>query len=266
MTLPILTYHAVEMGAEERERLPPNKVLYLIKQDLFHAQMRYLADQKFRSLLVDDVIAVAQGRGSLPERAVCLTFDDGNASDYWVVFPVLKRYQLKATFFIVSDRVGTPAHVTWDQLKEMSAHGMSVQSHSHTHPFLTQCTASEVREELAQSKAIIEKHLDKSVEIFAVPGGDWNTRCTSIVKECGYLTVCTSKAGINRGPLDLYSLERLSIRRTDSFDNFASFVTLDARALFVNTVKTAFLKLAKRGIGLNQYNLMRVWLLRHRKN
>ncbi len=266
MSVPILTYHGVEMNDGEYKKLPPNKVLYLIKRGLFEAQMRYLADQNFQTVLVEDLISVADARGLLPDRAICLTFDDGNASDYLVAFPVLRNYDLRATFFVVTERVGRPGHVTWDQLKEMSAHGMSVQSHSDTHPFLSQCTASEIREELVQSKAIIENHIEKPVEIFAVPGGDWNERFRTMVKDCGYQAICTSKAGINYEPLDLLALNRLSIRRVDSLDKFVSLVALDARALFTYSVRTAFLDLAKRGMGLNRYNPMRAWLLKQKRN
>jgi len=266
MSIPILTYHAVEINGKERATLPPNKALYLIKQDIFEAQMRYLADSNFCLLLVDDLISVAEGRASLAERALCLTFDDGNASDYRVVFRILRKFQLKATFFVITDRVGAPGYVTWDQLKQMSVNGMSIQSHSHTHPFLSECSNSELRQELVQSKALIEKHLGKSVEIFAVPGGDWNKRYRSIVEECGCLAVCTSNSGINQPPFDLYALKRLSIRRADPFDKFVSFVNLDSSALFINNVKTNLLSLARRSMGLNQYNLLRAWLLQHWMN
>ncbi|MFQ5850238.1 MAG: polysaccharide deacetylase family protein [Candidatus Binatia bacterium] len=265
MSVPILTYHAVEMNGGEYKQLPPNKVLYLIKRDLFEAQIRYLAEQNFRTALVEDLISVAHTQGSLSERTVCLTFDDGSASDYRIVFPVLRKYGLRANFFVVTDRVGKPGYVTWNQLNEMTADGMSVQSHSHTHPFFSQCTASEIRKELVQSKSIIETHLGGSVKIFAVPGGDWNERCRSAVKDCGYQAVCTSRAGINRDPLDLLALKRLSIRRADSLAKFVSFVTLDARALFANSLKTTLLNLARRSMGLDKYNLVRAFLLQGRK-
>lgn len=261
MSLPILTYHAVESAAREHETLPPNQALYLVKRDFFERQMRFLAERRFRTLLVDDLIAVAQGQSSLPEQGVCLTFDDGSASDYQVAFPILRQHGLTATFFIVTGRVGTPGYVTWDQLREMSAQGMSVQSHSHTHPFMSQCTPSEVQAELHQSKEAIERHLGKAVVAFAVPGGDWNEQCRLAAKECGYRAVCTSRPGINARKLELDELERLSVRRADAFEQFVSFVTLDRRALFGYRAKETFLRLAKRGMGLNRYNRLRAWLL-----
>jgi peptidoglycan/xylan/chitin deacetylase (PgdA/CDA1 family) len=261
MSLPILTYHAVESAAREHETLPPNKARYLVKRDLFERQMRFLAERRFRTLLVDDLIAAAQGRSSLPEQGVCLTFDDGSASDYQVAFPILKKYSLNATFFVVTERVGTPGYVTWDQLGEMSTHGMSIQSHSHTHPIMSQCGDVQVREELRRSKEILDDRLGRAVSAFAVPGGHWNAQCRLAAKECGYRAICTSQPGVNGRKFELDDLERLSIRRADSFDQFVSFVTLDRRALLQYQVKETLLKLAKRGMGLNRYNRVRAWLL-----
>jgi len=129
---------------------------------------------------------------------------------------------------------------------------------------LSRCTLSEVKTELHQSKVAIEQHLGKVVEAFAVPGGDWNEQCRLAAKECGYRAVCTSKPGVNARKLELNELERLSVRRADSFDQFASFVTLDRRTLFRYRVKETFLHLARRGMGLNRYNRMRAWLLSRR--
>jgi peptidoglycan/xylan/chitin deacetylase (PgdA/CDA1 family) len=260
MSLPILTYHAVETP-EGSEALPANRLLYLIKADLFTAQMGYLAGQGFCTLTVEDVISASHGGRPLPDRALCLTFDDGSASDYYVAFPILKQFGLKATFFIVTGWVGTPGYVTWEQLQEMSGQGMSIQSHSHTHPFMSRCTASELAIELSQSKRILEAYLPRAVEVFAAPGGDWNESCRLVAREAGYRAVCTSRAGINAGQLQLEGLERLSVRRSDRFEQFVSFVTRDHGALLKYRVKESALFLAKRSLGLSRYNRLRTWLL-----
>jgi peptidoglycan/xylan/chitin deacetylase (PgdA/CDA1 family) len=266
MNIPILTYHAVEREEGEHDRLPPNKALYLIKRDLFEAQMKYLAEQGVRTLLVDDLLAMKNdNRNGPPGNSVCLTFDDGNASDYSIVYPILKRHGLNATFFVVTDCIGLPSCVSWDQLREMSHSGMSIQSHTHTHPFLSQCTDAKVREEFAVSRAMLEEHLLKTVRILAVPGGDWGERFRTIVEACGYEAVCTSRPGINQSPVDLYSLERLSIRRADSVQKFISLITLDPRILFTHTLYNRSLNVARRLLGIDQYNAVRAWLLRRRR-
>lgn len=265
MTIPILTYHAVEAGDRVHDRLSPSDTVYLIKRDIFEAQMKYLAEKRTITLLIDDLIAVNKEERPGPSgNVVCLTFDDGNASDYSVVYPILKRYGLKATFFVVTNSIGSAGYVSWDQLKEMSRSGMSVQSHTHTHPFLSQCTDAQVKEELALSRKMLEEHLSTAVRILSIPGGDWGERFRPIVEECGYEAVCTSMQGINQSPVDLYSLERLSIRRSDSLRRFISLITLDPRILFAHTLYNRSLNFARRLLGIEQYNAVRAWILRHR--
>jgi peptidoglycan/xylan/chitin deacetylase (PgdA/CDA1 family) len=266
MSFPILTYHAVEREAREYDQLPPNKALYLIKRDLFEAQMKYLAELRTNTLLIDDLIAMKkEEQSSASGNVACLTFDDGNGSDYSVVYPILKRYGLKATFFVVTNSIGSPGYVSWDQLKEMNRSGMSIQSHTHTHPFLSQCTDDKIREEFAVSKKMIEDRLSTAVAILAAPGGDWNGRFRSIVEECGYKGVCTSMQGVNPSPVDLYALERLSIRRGDSLQKFSRLISLDQRVLFTHTLYNRSLNFARRLLGIDHYNAVRAWLLRHRR-
>ena len=64
---------------------------------------------------------------SLPEKSIGLTFDDGYADIYESVFPILKKYRMTATFYVVKlteDR--KPGYVTWEQLREMAAAGMEI--------------------------------------------------------------------------------------------------------------------------------------------
>jgi peptidoglycan/xylan/chitin deacetylase (PgdA/CDA1 family) len=88
---------------------------------MFAMQMRILGQQKMRSLTVAEVISTTEQGAPLPARAICITFDDGKASDYDIAFPVLMGLGMTGTFFVVTQRVGQPGYVTWAQLKEMAS-------------------------------------------------------------------------------------------------------------------------------------------------
>jgi peptidoglycan/xylan/chitin deacetylase (PgdA/CDA1 family) len=114
---------------------------------------------------------------------------------------------------------------------------MSIQSHSLTHPFLSQCHPTQVSDEFAGSKAVIEDKLERPVTCFALPGGDWNLVHRAIAQTCGYRAVCTSDPGVN-ADLDLWRLERFAVCRGDSISRFTSLVTLRSwtvRALLART-------------------------------
>jgi peptidoglycan/xylan/chitin deacetylase (PgdA/CDA1 family) len=261
MSLVILTYHSLEGCGASDDVVPEEERLYLVRQRMFETQMCVLAQQGMRSLTMNEVISATDQGAPLPARAICITFDDGKASDYNIAFPVLKRLGLTGTFFVVTQRVGQPGYVTWAQLKEMAVHGMSIQSHSLTHPFLSQCHPTQVSDEFARSKAVIEDKLERPVTCFALPGGDWNSVHRAIAETCGYRAVCTSDPGVN-ADLDLWRLERFAVCRGDSINRFTSLVTLRSWTVRALLARTACLRAARRSLGITRYNAIRQRLLR----
>jgi peptidoglycan/xylan/chitin deacetylase (PgdA/CDA1 family) len=118
---------------------------------------------------------------------VAITFDDGFHSVYEHAFPVLARHGFPATVFLVSDHCGKlndwpgqPPFIrsrplmSWDQAREMSRRGMSIQCHTRTHPDLTMLSPAAAEEELAGSKQRIEDALGMPVSVLAYPYGACN--------------------------------------------------------------------------------------------
>jgi hypothetical protein len=108
----------------------------------------------------------------------------------------------------LADMGGEEALLTWDQVKEMSAHGISFGSHTKTHPILTQLEPEEARREISGSKVDIEKHLGGPCEAFAYPNGDWNPSLRGLVKENGYACACSLDSTSSAVGIDVYSLRR----------------------------------------------------------
>ena len=63
----------------------------------------------------------------MPEKPVVLTFDDGYADTYSIVYPIMKEYGFPATVFINPGDVGT--RLTWDQVREMHKNGITISNH-----------------------------------------------------------------------------------------------------------------------------------------
>ncbi len=111
------------------------------------AQFDWLRDRGYRVISIDDVLAAHRGERPLPPRAVLLTFDDGFASSYTRVFPLLQAFNYPAVFAIVGswveppegtrlgDAAGGPPRqrfVSWDELREMRRSGLvEIASHSY---------------------------------------------------------------------------------------------------------------------------------------
>jgi len=123
-------------------------------------------------------------RTSLPPNSVVITIDDGWRSTYTEAYPELKKRAFPFTVFVYPQIIGkTATALNWDQVREMSANGADIESHSYSHPFLTRRRHSDLddtayetwlQKELADSRKILEKHTGKSVRYLAYPYGDYD--------------------------------------------------------------------------------------------
>src|ERR1700690_3539681 len=166
MKFSILAYHNILPMTRIESIYNKNYVLEDVK---FEQQMKYLRDHGYSCIDITDIKNCLDSSFRLPAKPVMITFDDGCLDNYQIAFPILKKYNLKATFFIVTDSIGRRGYVTWEQIIEMSTAGMGIYSHTHSHANLSTLVDSEIREELTMSKEILEEKLNKVVDILALP-------------------------------------------------------------------------------------------------
>ncbi len=115
-----------------------------------------------------------------------------------------------ATFYVYTDPIdraqyrthdptnptGRAYYMTWDQIKEMDSAGMTIASHTLSHPHLNRLSAEERERELVESKRALEEKLGKSVFHFAVPYGYASPNVIASVKAAGYTTCRTTNDGV----------------------------------------------------------------------
>lgn len=91
----------------------------------FETQMKYFSDHGYTSISPDELYAALAGAGKLPDNPVLITFDDGYRDNYDNAFPILKKYKLKATIFVITSFLGKKEqYLTWEQAREMEKHGI----------------------------------------------------------------------------------------------------------------------------------------------
>jgi peptidoglycan/xylan/chitin deacetylase (PgdA/CDA1 family) len=90
----------------------------------FEEQMRYLSEHGYTAIDFSEI-------GKLPQnkKPVIITFDDGYADNYTNAYPILKKYHIRATVFLIAKAVGARGFLTQDEMKEM---GDLVSFQSHT--------------------------------------------------------------------------------------------------------------------------------------
>jgi len=158
-----------------------------------------------RNFTITDFSALIDGMAanSLKTDQAIITFDDGDLSMYGIVFPLLKEYKIKATFFLVPNFIGTVGYMSWDQIREMANYRdengnrlFFFGSHSLTHRPLGDLKQDEVTQELSESKQIIEKETGYPVEVLALPfgSGAGDASIINIASKTGYKAIRTSRA------------------------------------------------------------------------
>ncbi|GAB2459211.1 hypothetical protein GCM10027062_43820 [Nocardioides hungaricus] len=170
--------------------------------------------------------------GTLPERALALTFDDGYASVVETAWPILRERGLPATLFAVSGFLTGDHRFAWDrceprhdrhrlvrpdELLAAAEDGLHVGSHTATHPWLPALDQIELKREMAESRAALEELLGRPVRTLAYPTGGWSPRVREAAAEAGYETAVTVDRGLNTARTPALSLRR-SFAPTDVRD------------------------------------------------
>jgi len=224
VTVPILMYHHIGLTS-----LGMPEAQYYVPVTAFEAQMAYLAQQGFSPVSIDQIANALQVGMSLPPRPVALTFDDADQDNFDNAFPVLLKYHLFATFFIVTGWVGTPGHLTWDEIALMQKAGMLFGAHTLTHPYLTQLSAAAAQAEIVASKSELEARLGQAVTVFAYPYGRAFPAITRMVEAAGFVAALgTSPARLTQTSAELFYLTRFGVYRWTTFERFTGWLATAA--------------------------------------
>ena len=96
--VPVLTYHKV-VSKKRKKKHPEARMTLSVGQ--FARQMRWLREKHYTAITCDELYRWHEGELTLPKRSVLITFDDGYASTIERIIPVLEKYDLKATVFVI---------------------------------------------------------------------------------------------------------------------------------------------------------------------
>ena len=202
----------------------------------FDAQMKYLVDEGYSVISPAELLDAWNGGGSLPKNPVVITFDDGHIDAYKNVFPILQKYNLKATFFVVTDTVGLyPDCLTWQQAKEMQDSGLAeIESRTLSNKDLTKVTSRDkLWDQIYGSKQAIEWYLKKPANFIAYPLGRYDLDTEDMSKEVGYRAAFISSYGLtHQDDRDKFIFERIPIQGNNSHTLLRFQLRLKGAALF----------------------------------
>ncbi len=193
--VPILLYHHI---ADEFDLT--NAISIISPRD-FNLHMTAIKAQYSPISLREYVefVNCTDGSKTIPSNPIIVTFDDGYLSNYEVAYPILKKLEIPATIFVVTDTVGETggkgkvnySHFTWSQAKEMQESGLiEIQSHTNDHIKLGEIDIDTVNYELRKSKYLIEKNLGTTCDMIAYPYGSYSSEAIEASKKAGFKAQC----------------------------------------------------------------------------
>jgi len=170
----------------------------------FEAHLDYLEQHDYTVWPLQDIVtALEQGR-RLPARTVAITIDDAYTSVYTEAWPRLRQHNWPFTVFVSTDVIDQhlEAFMSWDQMREMHASGVTFANHSSTHDHMTRRQAGEdqqhwltrVRDDIDHAQQRLQQELGTAPKLFAYPYGEYNLALKGLLKKLGY-TAFTQQSG-----------------------------------------------------------------------
>ena len=202
----------------------------------FETQMKFLVDEGYSVITPNELLDSWEGKGTLPQKPVVITFDDWHIDAYKNVFPILQKYNLKATFFVVTDNINLyPDCLTWQQAKEMQDSGLvEIESHTLSNKDLTKVfSRDKLWDQIYGSKQAIEWYLKKPAKFIAYPLGKYDLDTEDLSKEVGYRASFINSYGlVHSTDQDNFVLSRIPIQGSNSHTFLRFQLRLKGAALF----------------------------------
>jgi peptidoglycan/xylan/chitin deacetylase (PgdA/CDA1 family) len=227
---PILLYHRFVASDHDLARYPGTENIFTVTAPRFEEQIATLARQGYRSVVPDDVFAFLTKRIDLPPRSVMITVDDGWRSNIDIMLPILEKYGFRATIFVTTGSnawvfrkfAGLDRSLNADEVQELHRRGVTIGSHTVSHPYLIELSDEEVRQEFIDSKMTLEQWIGAPCRYLSIPGNFYDDRIARIARECGYDAVFTANVGSVSRASDLFDINRLIVEGAFDIKEFVA--------------------------------------------
>ena len=210
VNVPILMYHAVS------DDLWGSAELFVSPAEM-EKQLAYLQENGYTTITFEDLPRLDE-----IEKPILLTFDDGYRDNYTELFPLLQKYEAKATVFVITDAIGNDLYLTPEMITEMSESGLvSIQSHTDTHPDLDTLNEEDTRREMLDSQLKLMRITGKQPFVLCYPTGKYSDTTLEVIGDY-YAYGLKMNGGIYNTSDDPYRINRVYISRYTDISAFAA--------------------------------------------
>lgn len=201
----------------------------------FEAQLDFLAREGYSVWPLPKLVTHLREREPVPDKVVVITIDDAYASVFEHAYPALRKRGMPFTVFVATDAIDRrlPDYMSWDQLRELHAAGVTIANHGTSHDHLVQRRAGEseaawqrrIRAEVVAGQVRLQAEIGDGVNetprLFAYPFGEYDLALMKLLEQMGYVAF-----GQHSGPLgvhdDLRALPRFPVNeKYGEIDDFS---------------------------------------------
>lgn len=218
----VLMYHSISVHIKKEKH---NK--WRVQPKDFEKQMNWFYKNNWKSFTISELIELDK----IPEKSFVITFDDGFEDNFTNAFPVLQKYNFKATIYLVPNQKTNHWEekntsvlsnlLNNEQILQMQNSGLiEFGSHTLSHVNLSTITDEQLINELKESKKEVENITKKECKAFAYPYGKFDEKIVTLVKEVGYKNATVVKRGLFEENDDIFTIKRIGILGTESFFDF----------------------------------------------
>ncbi|MHA1113205.1 MAG: polysaccharide deacetylase family protein [Alphaproteobacteria bacterium] len=201
-----------------------------IRLDQFETHLAEIAAGGYTVLPVTEIVAALGEGRALPDKTLGITVDDAFLSVYREAWPRLRAAGLPFTVFVATDPIdgGLADYMSWAQLREMAAAGVTIGHHGKSHESFIDMTGARMRGEIDAAAARFETELGRRPVLFAYPFGEYGRAVRDQVAARGFAAAFGQQSGALHAGLDRYLLPRFPLN--ESFGKVERF-RLVTRAL-----------------------------------
>ena len=206
--VPILMYHYVEYVKNKKDK---ERVLLNVNPNVFEEQIQTLQAAGYTFITAKQFGDILDGKMQQPEKPIILTFDDGHWDLATDVLPILKKYNVKVTAYIVPGFIDTNSDsLTHQEMQDVVNSGLvDVGAHTVHHISLKGKSLKQATYEIDESKTMLEQQYHTQVYSFAYPYGSFDKQAFNLVQQAGFTTAASTIAGNQQGQSNRFFLFRV---------------------------------------------------------
>jgi peptidoglycan/xylan/chitin deacetylase (PgdA/CDA1 family) len=209
LDVPIVMYHHVEPMDIATQLGHPQ-----LTEDnsYFEDHIKYLSEHNYHFITLEELVHAIVSHGSVPEKSVVITLDDGYIDNYTYAFLTAKKYHALMNFMIPTGLVGQPDYLTWDHLKEMAQSPyVSIYNHTTSHAALGLISQDEIIKEVTTANDDLKNNLGITNDIVIYPYGSYSDLAIQTLQQLGMIAAVSTDPGEHDCVSNIMKLPRVRV-------------------------------------------------------